>query len=252
MSKTLLAAALLAVLPLAAQAEEPVRGWRGTGELGIAAARGNARSESLNGKLEFSNEDDQWKHDYSLSALRAKGEATGDFDGDGVEEESFELNANRYEAAASSAMKVNETSSWLAALRYENDDFAPYEYQTTFAMGYGHDFIENERTTLTTEIGPGYRRAKNASTGENEGDAIVRGKLEYKQVLTSNTQLYNTLLMESGSDNTFAQNDTGVTVAMNESFALKAGLQLRHNTDVGPGIEKTDTLTTVNLVYDIK
>jgi putative salt-induced outer membrane protein len=80
----------------------------------------------------------------------------------------------------------------------------------------------------------------------------VRGKLEYKQALTGNTQLYNTLLMESGSDNTFAQNDTGVTVAMNEAFALKAGVQLRHNTDVGPGIEKTDTLTTLNLVYDIK
>ena len=252
MSKSLLAAALLAVLPLATHAEEPQRGWRGTGELGLAAARGNARSESLNGKLEASNEDDQWKHDYSLSALRAKGEVTGDFDGDGVEEESFELNAKRIEGAATSALKVNETSSWLAALRHERDDFAPYDYQTTAAMGYGHDFVENERTTLTTEVGPGYRRAKSSSTGEIEADAILRGKLDYKQALTANTQLYNTLLLESGSDNTFAQNDAGVSVAMNESFALKAGVQLRHNTDVGPGIAKTDTLTTVNLVYGIK
>lgn len=252
MSKPLLVAALIAALPLSARAEEPQRGWNGTGELGIAAARGNARSESLNGKLALSNEDDQWKHDYSLSALRAKGEVTGDFDGDGVAEESFELNANRIEAAASSAMKVNETSSWLAALRHERDDFAPYEYQSTFAIGYGHDFVENERTTLTTEIGPGYRRAKNASTGEIEGGGIVRGKLDFKQALTANTQLFNTLLVESGSDNTFAQNDAGVSVAMNESFALKAGLQLRHNTEVGPGVKKTDTLTTVNLVYDIK
>lgn len=252
MRRTVLTAALLAALPFAANAEEPVHGWRGTGELGLAAARGNARSESLNGKLEFSNEDERWKHDYSLSALRAKGEVTGDFDGDGVEEESFELNANRYEAAASSALKYSETSSWVTSLRYENDDFAPYEYQTTFAMGYGHDFLENEKTTLTTEIGPGYRRAKDAATDEIEAQAILRGKLDYKQALTANTQLYNTLLVESGSDNTFAQNDAGVSVAMNESFALKAGVQLRHNTEAGPGIEKTDTLTTVNLVYDIK
>lgn len=252
MRHPVLIAALLAALPFTAAAEEPVHGWRGSGELGLAAARGNARSESLNGKLQFTNEDDRWKHEYSLSALRAKGEVTGDFDGDGVEEESFELNANRYEAAASSALKYSETSSWVTSLRYENDDFAPYEWQTTFAMGYGHDFIENQNTTLTTQIGPGYRRAKDASTGATDGEAILRGKLDYKQALTANTELFNTLLVESGSDNTFAQNDAGVAVAMNESFALKAGVQVRHNTDVGPGIEKTDTLTTVNLVYDIK
>lgn len=252
MRRLTLAAALLAALPFVANAEEPVRGWSGTGELGVAAARGNARSESLNGKLHFTNEDDRWKHEYSLSALRAKGEVTGDFDGDGDEEESFELNANRYEAAASSALKYSEKSSWVTSLRYENDDFAPYEWQTTFGMGYGHDFLENEKTTLSTEIGPGYRRAKDASTGATEGEGIVRGKLDYKQQITGNTQLFNTLLVESGSDNTFAQNDAGVSVAMSEAFALKAGIQLRHNTDVGPGIEKTDTLTTVNLVYDIK
>jgi putative salt-induced outer membrane protein len=252
MRRTPLCAALLAVLPFIANAEEPVHGWRGTGELGVAAARGNARSESLNGKLECTNEDDRWKHQYLLSALRAKGEVSGDFDGDGVDEERFELNANRYEAAASSALKYDERNSWVTSLRYENDDFAPYEYQTTFAMGYGHDFVEDEKTTLATEVGPGYRRAKDAATDVIEGEAILRGKLDYKQALTANTQLFNTLLVESGSDNTFAQNDAGVAVAMNESFALKAGVQVRHNTDVGPGIEKTDTLTTVNLVYDIK
>jgi putative salt-induced outer membrane protein len=244
----LLAAAVLAALPLASFAAD----WTGTGELGLALARGNARSENLNGKLAFATEDANWKHAYHLSVLRAKGEVTGDFDGDGLPEERFELNANRYEFGATSALKMNEVSSWIAALRYENDDFAPYDHQTTFSLGYGHQFIRSDTTSLAAEIGPGYRRAKSASTGETESEAILRGLLDYKHKLTSNTELFNTLLVESGSDNTFAQNDFGVAVAMNESFALKAGLQLRHNTDVGPGIDKTDTLTTVNLVYNIK
>lgn len=244
----LLAAAVLAALPLASAAAD----WTGTGELGLALARGNARSENLNGKLAFATEDASWKHAYHLSVLRAKGEVTGDFDGDGVPEERFELNANRYEIGATSALKMNEVSSWIAALRYENDDFAPFENQTTFSLGYGHQFIRSDDTSLAAEIGPGYRRAKSATTGETESEAILRGLLDYKHKLTSNTELFNTLLVESGSDNTYAQNDFGVAVAMNESFALKAGLQLRHNTDVGPGIDKTDTLTTVNLVYNIK
>ncbi len=254
MKHSLLAAALFATLPLAAHAEEATHaeGWTGTGELGLAASRGNSRSENLNGKLAFANEDDKWKHSYSLTALRSKGEVTGDFDSDGVEEERFETNANRYVASATSALKASERSSWVVALRYENDDFAPFDHQGTFSMGYGHDFIETERTKLTTEIGPGFRRAKNSSTGETESGGIVRGHLDYKHGLTANTEMFNTLLVESGDDNTFAQNDVGVSVAMNESFALKAGLQLRHNSEVGPGIEKTDRLTTVNLVYNIK
>lgn len=248
-----LAIVLLCGTPLAALAQDAApTGWTGTGELGLALARGNSRSDNLNGKLAFANEDAEWKHNYYLSMLRSKGEVTGDFDGDGVAEESFELNANRYEAGASSAIKVNEVSSWLVALRYENDDFAPFENQATFAMGYGHNFIKSDETTLSAEIGPGYRRAKSAETGETESNVIVRGLLDYKHKLTGNTSLYNTFLVESGENNTFGQDDFGVQVAMNEAFALKAGMQVRHNTDVGPDIEKTDTLTTVNLVYNIK
>lgn len=244
--KTFLAAALFA-----ASLPSTAADWSGSGELGLALARGNARSESLNGKLAFAAEDARWKHTYSLAVLRAKGEASGDFDGDGIEEERFELNANRYELGASSALKLDEVSSWVAALRYENDDFAPFEHQTTVSLGYGHQFLAGEDASLRGEIGPGYRRAKDAGTGETAGEAIVRGLLDYRQRLTANTELVNALLVESGDDNTFAQNDLGVSVAMNASFALKAGVQLRHNTQVGPGSEKTDTLTTVNLVYNL-
>lgn len=246
-----LAATLALALPMLAQADATA-GWTGTGELGLALARGNARSENLNTRLAFLNEDDRWKHSFGLAALRAKGEVVGDFDGDGVAEERFELNANRYELTASSAMKVSEVSSWVASLRHEDDDFAPFEHQTTFAIGYGRSLINSETTTLAAEVGPGFRRAKVTGTGENESDTIVRGQLNYKHKLTANTELGNLLLVESGSDNTFAQNDFGVTVAMNESFALKAGLQVRHNTEAAAGIDKTDTLTTVNLVYNFK
>jgi putative salt-induced outer membrane protein len=224
-------------------------GWTGTGELGLALARGNAKSENLNTKLAFANEDERWKHQFSFAALRAKGEVRGDFDGDGVVEERFRLNANRYEVAASSALKMNERAYWIGALRHENDDFAPFDSQSTFSIGYGYTAINSDTTKLSAEVGPGYRRAKSATTGDTETDTIVRGQIDFSHQLTDNTTLGNLLLVESGSDNTFIQNDLGVKVAMNSKLALKAGLQVRNNSDVGPGIDKTDTLTTVNLVY---
>ncbi len=230
------------------------QGWTGTGELGFALARGNARSESLNAKLAFGMETEQWKHSWFASALRAKGEVNGDFNGDGIAEERYELNANRYELGASSGYKFDARNYVVGSARYENDDFAPYDYQATVAVGYGRKFIENDRTRLAGEIGPGYRRARSVATGDVESGVIVRGKLDFAHKLTANTELFNTLLIESGSDNTFAQNDLGVAVAMNEKFALKAGLQARHNTDVDEagGIKKTDTLTTLNLVYSFR
>lgn len=256
-SRPILLPLVLALLPLSAAAQEleesDGKGWTGTGELGFAMARGNSRSESLNTKLRFTHEDAQWKNAFGAAALRSRAEVTGDFDGDGVPEERYETSANRYEVNGSSAYKFNPRNHVSGTARYENDDFSPYDYQGTVAMGYGYRFLDSTRTKLVGEIGPGYRRARVASDGEVQSSLIGRGLLDFRHQLTDNTEVFNTLLVESGKDNTFAQNDLGVAVAMNARFALKAGLQARHNTEVDdPQVKKTDTLTTVNLVYSFR
>lgn len=81
---------------------------------------------------------------------------------------------------------------------------------------------------------------------------VGRGLVGLKHQLTTNTEIHDTFLVESGSDNTFMQDDIGIAVAMNEHFALKAGLPARRNSDVEPGMKRTDTLTTINLVYRIR
>ncbi|HPJ18230.1 MAG TPA: translation elongation factor Ts, partial [Actinomycetota bacterium] len=53
--------------------EAKPEGWTGSGELGLAFARGNARSETVNGKLTLGKEDETWKHDFGLQILRVKG-----------------------------------------------------------------------------------------------------------------------------------------------------------------------------------
>ena len=257
MHHKLLLLLLLAIAPFAATAQDATTadattGWTGTGELGLALARGNARSETVNAKVAFAREDESRKHDFHVSALRSKGEVTGDFDGDGVEEDRYELSANRYETGASSAYKFDPRNYVVGSARYENDDFSPYDYQAVASAGYGHKFIASERTRLSTEIGPGFRRAHDAETGLVDSGVVGRGLVDFKHQLTGNTEIYDTFLVESGSDNTFAQNDIGIAVAMNEKFALKAGLQARYNSDVEPGTKKTDTLTTINLVYKIQ
>jgi putative salt-induced outer membrane protein len=249
--KALLASAVLLSAPLLAQAQDGT--WSGSGELGFAMTRGNTKSENLNTKLQFKKEDEAWKHNFFLNAIRTKGEVNSQ----------YELTANRYEAGASSGYKLDERSYIVGAARYENDDFSPYEYQWIVSLGYGYTAIKNERTELAFEVGPGYRRLNHRGyfidagdppvpvyiNSHREGDVVARGLVAFKHKLTETTAFENTLLLEAGSDNKFVQNDAGLAVSMNDKLALKIGYQVRRNSDVSPGTKKTDQLATTNLVY---
>ena len=48
------------------------------------------------------------------------------------------------------------------------------------------------------------------------------------------------------------ENDLALQVKMTDVLALAVGYSVHHNTDPPAGFEKTDTLTTINLVYEIK
>ncbi|MEX2149606.1 MAG: DUF481 domain-containing protein [Steroidobacteraceae bacterium] len=93
------------------------------------------------------------------------------------------------------------------------------------------------------------RRTELRLTGETEEDAILRGAIDFEHKLTATTQVYNKFLVESGSDNTFLQNQLGIEVKINEAFALGVDYAVRHNTDVLPGTDETDQVLSVNLVY---
>jgi putative salt-induced outer membrane protein len=263
MNKILLTAAVLAAFPLSAMADD---GWSGAGELGFAAARGNAKSENLNAKLTFKKEDDQWKDNFYLTALRSKGEitvATIGSNGQVQNVKNYETTANRYEAGASVGYKLDERSYIVGALRYENDDFSPFDYQAVVSIGYGYTALKNDTDELSFEIGPGYKRYRAVDTlvtsgdppvtsvirHDSDGDVVGRGLIAYKHDFTDTTSLVDTLLIEAGQDNTFLQNDAGLQVAMSKKLALKVGYQVRHNSDVAPGLESTDQLITTNLVY---
>ncbi|MCB1569784.1 MAG: DUF481 domain-containing protein [Xanthomonadales bacterium] len=82
-----------------------------------------------------------------------------------------------------------------------------------------------------------------------EGNVVGRGLITFKHKFNDVTSFENTSLIETGSNNTFLQNDAGLAVSMNEKLALKLGYQIRHNSDVSPGKKKTDQLVTTNLVY---
>ncbi|KLJ01379.1 DUF481 domain-containing protein [Luteimonas sp. FCS-9] len=225
-------ACCLAATPALAQADE---GWTGTGELGVAISKGNTDSETVVGKLALAREDATWKH--ALTAAFLYGTA------DEVE------NARRYELFGSTGYRLGARHYLFGSARNERDHFSTNEYQTTVAGGYGFEAFMDERTKLVFEIGPGYRWAKDQDVRVHNNEGIVRGFMDFSHQLNDSTRLYDILLVESGSDNTFVRNDFGVQVKMTDALALKAGFEIRHNTEVTDDRQRTDRLTTVNVVY---
>lgn len=226
-------AGVLMITPVAAFADD--NGWSGQGEMGLAISKGNTDSQTLVGSLGLGKEDVRWTHSLGASFLYGKN--------DGVQ------NARRYEVFGTTGYRLNERSYMFGSLRNERDRFASNEYQWTVAAGYGHQLINDDTTQLKMEIGPGYRWAKLQGVRIHNNEAILRGFMDFSRKLTPTTSLYDTLLVEAGSDNTFASNNLGLQVQMTDALALKAGFEVRHNTDVLPGTKRTDTLTTVNVVY---
>jgi putative salt-induced outer membrane protein len=235
---------LMAILALPAHAD-----WKGKGEAGLVMSSGNTDAQSGNLKLSTAREGEKWKNQFGLAALYSSDE-------DGA-------TAQRWEAVTQQDYNFSSRTFWFGAGRFEDDRFSGFDYQATVSTGLGRKFIDKEATQFVGTVGVGYkffetRDAFDEETGalieegEREDDAVLRGTLDYEHDLTATTKIANEFIVEAGADNTYVQNDVSLQVKMTEVLALAIGYGVRHNTKPPAGFEKTDQLTTVNLVYEIK
>jgi len=213
-------------------------GWSGKGELGASIATGNSDNQSANAAFEIKNTVDQWTNAVGFS---------GNYGNDGDT-----VTAQRWEIRGQSSYDFTPKAFWFGAGRYDNDRFSAYDYQGSLATGLGYRFVNTKRTKFFLQGGPGYRVSKERDTGDTIDGVIFRGDALYEQQLTSNTKVIDRFLIEAGSDNTYMQNDLGLEVMMSGALGLRVGYQVRYNSDVPPGIDRTDTLTTVGLLYETK
>lgn len=232
----LLAALSAPVAPMAAHAQ-----WKGKAEAGVVMARGNSESTTANGKLDMALEKEKWKHSAYLAAVFAQSE--------NAVTERLETDTERYEARWQSDYNFSKRSYWFGGLRYDRDLFSGFDYQASITTGYGYRFIDTDRTKFYGQAGVGYRKLRDAVTDIESDDIIFQGMLGFEYQITPNTKLTDKVIVEAGEENTFISNDLALEVKMSERFGLSVGYSVRNNSDPPPGLESTDTLTTVNLTY---
>jgi len=212
--------------------------WAGKGQLGWVLARGNTDTNTLNAAIDVTDTVGDWKYLMGGAALQGTTSGTS--------------TADRYDLYGGANYNLTARSYVLGAVRYDDDHFSPYAYQATASIGYGYKFLDDAYTKLAAEIGPGYRRQKDRTTGEIEDNAIARGAINFEHSFNAATKIFDKFLVEAGSDNIFTQNDLGLTVKMATSLALSVDYQYRHNSTLPPGSAnyyKTDQLITTSLVF---
>jgi putative salt-induced outer membrane protein len=231
-----LSAATVMSTAAVAQEDDKKADWSGTGQLGFSMTSGNSDTENLTAGLKLSRESEKWVNNWSLDVLHASS--------DNVD------TAERFTINTRNGYKLDDNDYIHNSTRYDNDNFSGFDYTVTSSLGWGHQFYDTETYKLVTEIGLGYKiEALDIDRSENSGMVAV-GKLDFMRQITETTAFEDVLVVESGEDNTFIQNDAGFKFKVSDKFGVKLAHQYRYNTDAPLGKDSTDTLVSANLVYD--
>lgn len=208
--------------------------YSGNVELGYVNTTGNTETQTINAKAKVEANYSKWRQTLKLEALNNSDEDT--------------TTAERYFASLKTDYRFSQRDYAFGLINYDNDRFSGYNYRTSISLGYGRRVIDDSTLWLDLEGGPGARFSE-LDSGENQDEFIVRlaGDLGWKIGETS--QFEQELSSDIGEDATITRSVTSLSAQIVGSLAMKLAYTLRHTSEVPADIEKTDTETSVTLVY---
>jgi putative salt-induced outer membrane protein len=226
--------------------------WASRSELGYALSRGNTDTDNGNLKLDIAHLLNNWIFAFGMDALYGSTNGIG--------------TAQRWDAHTQVDYKFTEKAFWFGKLEYQDDRYSGFQYQASVATGLGRIFLQSDSDKLTAQLGVGIRRLRTEELirddtgavieripGDSAEDAVASGAVSYEHSFNPSTKLLEALSVESGRANTLLKNNLGLQVKMGSALSLAVSYSYIRNSSPPPTIlSKTDQLTTVNLVYEIK
>ena len=227
--------ALTLAAPIESFAQEPEEGpWSAKATMGYLATSGNTENSTLNTGLEGGYTTGNWAHLAQLSAITAS--------------ENEVTTAEAYSLGWKSERKLSDQNFLFGRLDWRKDKFGGYDTQFSQTIGYGRRLYDEEKHKLNVEVGIGARQSE-LQIGTKEEEAIVRGGAYYKWLFSETAEFRQDLTAESGGENTYLESYSAISAKLLGDLALVASLTVKHNTDVPPLTEETDTYTALSLEY---
>ncbi len=222
-------------VPLSSMAQdEPESPWSGKTTLGYLATSGNTETSTLNAGFEVGYKTGKWAHTFKAAAVNAS--------------EDDVTTAEAYDAGWKSERNLTDHDFLFGRLNWRKDRFGGFDTQFSQTVGYGRRLIDADKHKLNAEVGFGARQSE-TQLGVKEDETIFRAGLDYKWLLSETAQFTQDLTAESGDENTYVESVTALKAKLLGDLALVASYTIKHNTDVPPLTEKTDTYTALSLEY---
>lgn len=213
--------------------------WEANAALGWQSSSGNSDTTSLNAETTVRLTRGRWRYRASGSAIRSS--------------DSGDTTSERYTAGAMAQYDFSEHDYVFAVFDYEKDRFSGIEQRFSESVGYGRRLLDSDTFKLDTEIGGGARQTDfdEVDGTRSENALIARAAMEFRWLITEDSEFSQTLRSESGGTNTFAESVTALRSQISGNLYWKASFTVKHNSDVAADREQTDTHTAVSLQYQL-
>lgn len=209
--------------------------WKGEAELGLVTTTGNTEIETINGRGKIS-----YAHENCTDSLSFEGLKTSDDLG---------VTAKKVASTAKMEHKYGDHNYFFILLKYENDEFSGFDYQTSEAIGYGRSVIDEKNMFLKLEIGPGARQSK-LLTGGTDRETTIWAGANYEWAISKTSKFTEVLTVEAGEDSNITKSVTALTSQIAGSLAMKVTYTVKNNSEAPLGVEKKDTETALTLIYN--
>lgn len=216
--------------------DDTPQGWSGDAGLGFVVTTGNTETETISAKGTLVYGADHWKHIGKLDLLKSS--------------DDNETSADRVTASAKSERSLNEASYVFGLINFEDDEFSGYDYRVSETLGYGRRLLHDGSITLNVEAGLGARQERLSDSGESKDDGIVRLAGLFEWQIGPSSKFSQELESESGGRLTVTRSLSTLSAQIVGNLAAKFGVRITYTSEVPPGIDKTDTETSTNLVYE--
>jgi len=233
-NKKITAIYLLAAVSLPVLAAEEAKIWSSDIEVGAVFTSGNTEQESLKLRVDTQRDKDKFINSFHLDTFHAS--ASGDD------------TADKFYTYYRLDYRLDDDRRLFSLLTYEDDAFSGFDQQTSLMFGYNQTLLNRESLSIKGDIGLGARYIE-TDLGDSSTDATVRlaGLLEWD--ISENAVFTQRLEFNIGENLTTTRSETALSVNIVGSLAMKIAVVVRHNSEVLEGKEKTDTESTVTLVY---
>ena len=238
----------LLVVQADARADDLPPGWSGKGQAGYVMSRGNSVTDAANVKVDVNLVRQDWKYALELDGLLGRNSGI--------------TSAERWDARLQSDYQITAHLFSFGALAYQDDRFSGFQYQLSGSGGLGYRFFDSDTTKLSAQLGVGYRALRPEILLKDDAGRVIQripqptqsevvgtAGIDFMHQFNASTRVLDKLIIESGSSNTSIRNDLSLEVKMNSKLSLAAGVSVLENTNPPAPLQRTDTISTLNLVY---